>query len=73
MGILNRRNAVIGWAAIKAGKYFARKKARGAIPGAASASGSGAKKASGIAAAIAALGGALMFWRRRREPDGGSQ
>jgi hypothetical protein len=69
MGILNRRNAVVGWAAIKAGKYFAKKKARGAVPGAGSGSGSRAKKiASGIAAAIAAVAGGLMFWRRRREP-----
>jgi hypothetical protein len=70
MGILNRRNAIVGWAAIKAGKYFAKKKARGAVPGAGSGPGSRAKKiGSGIAAAVAALVGGLMFWRRRREPD----
>jgi hypothetical protein len=71
MGILNRRNAVVGWAAIKAGKYFAKKKARGAVPGAGSGSGAGKKIVSGLAAAIAALGGALMFWRRRRESGEG--
>ena len=28
MGIVNRRNAVVGWLVLKAGKAFARRKAR---------------------------------------------
>ena len=28
MGIVNRRNAVVGWIVLKAGKAFARRKAR---------------------------------------------
>ena len=28
MGIVNRRNALVGWLALKAGKAFARRKAK---------------------------------------------
>ena len=28
MGIVNRRNAVVGWVVLKAGKVFAKQKAR---------------------------------------------
>jgi hypothetical protein len=32
MGIVNRRNAVVGWLVLKAGKRAAKKKARAAVP-----------------------------------------
>ena len=32
MGIVNRRNAVLGWAVWNVGKRFAKKKAKGAVP-----------------------------------------
>jgi len=32
MGIVNRRNAVVGWLVLKAAKRAARKKARAAVP-----------------------------------------
>jgi hypothetical protein len=58
MGIVNRRNAVVGWLVLKAGKRAARKKAQDAVPG---------PRAGGIAAGVlAALGGALALRRRRR-------
>jgi len=57
MGIINRRNAVVGWAVIKLGKRVAMPKTQGGGPG---------PKAGGIAAGtLAALGG-LLFWRRAR-------
>ena len=33
MGIVNKRNAVIGWLTLKVGKGILKKKARGAMPG----------------------------------------
>jgi hypothetical protein len=58
MGIVNRRNAVVGWLVLKAGKRAARKKAQGAVPGA---------RARGVAAGVlAALGGLAAVRRKRR-------
>jgi hypothetical protein len=58
MGIVNRRNAVVGWIVLKAGKRAARKKAQDAVP---------SPRTGGIAAgALAALGGLVFFWRRKR-------
>jgi hypothetical protein len=62
MGILNKRNAVIGWAAVKVGKRVAKKKAAGAVPD--------AKTGGAIAGALAAIGGLLLFWRRGRGGSG---
>jgi hypothetical protein len=68
MGIVNRRNAVVGWAVLKIGKRAAKKKARAAVPGTVDDSARPNKPA--VAAAVAGLGGALMFWRKRRGGDG---
>ncbi len=57
MGILNRRNAVVGWVVLKLGKRAAKRKAQDALPS--------AKTGGGIAGALAALGGLVFFWRRR--------
>jgi hypothetical protein len=54
MSIVNRRNAVVGWAVVKLGKRAARKKAQ-AVPTRGTAAG-----------ALAALGGVLLFWRKKR-------
>jgi hypothetical protein len=56
MGILNKRNAVVGWLAVKVGKRVVKRKAAGAVP---------TLRTRG-AAALAALGGILLFWRRKR-------
>jgi hypothetical protein len=62
MGIVNRRNAVVGWLVLKAGKRAAKKKAQGV--------GAPGPRAGGIAAgALAALGGLVAFRRRRRRGD----
>ena len=63
MGVLNRRNAMIGWAAWKVGKRVARKKARAAVPAIDEETKRPNKPA--IAAAAAAITGMLVFWRRR--------
>lgn len=57
MSILNRRNAVVGWLVVKVGKRVVRKKASDAVPS--------AKTGGAAAGALAALGGALLFWRKR--------
>jgi hypothetical protein len=64
MGILNKRNAVIGWTVWQVGKRFAKRKAKEAVPGRADDTMRPNKPA--IVSALAALGGALWFWRRKR-------
>jgi len=67
MGIVNRRNAVIGWAVVKVGKRVAKKKAGDLVPGTVEDSGRPNKPA--VAVGLAGLTGALVFWRRRRGDD----
>ena len=63
MGIVNRRNAVVGWLTLKVGKRVVKQKAADAVPK--------AKKTGGAAAgALAAIGGVLFFWRRKRDSGG---
>lgn len=62
MGIVNRRNAVLGWTAWQVGKRLAKRKARDAVPGRVDDSMRPNKGA--ILSAVAAVGGALWFWRR---------
>ena len=58
MAIVNKRNAVVGWLVVKLGKRAAKKKAQEVAPSA---------RTGGVAAgAVAALGGALLFWRKKR-------
>ncbi len=64
MGIVNKRNALLGWMTWNVGKRVARKKARSAVP--AMAGGKPKKPAVGLAAGAAAVGGALLFWRKKK-------
>jgi hypothetical protein len=62
MSIVNRRNAIVGWLVVKIGKRAAKKKAQEAVPTA---------RTGGVAAgALAAVGGALLFWRKKRGGEG---
>jgi hypothetical protein len=68
MGVLNKRNAVLGWAVWNASKIAAKRKAKAAAPG--RADGSMRPNKGAIAAVLATIGGAVWFWRRRSgEPD----
>ena len=59
MSIFNRRNALVGWLVVKAGKRAAKRKAAEVAPTAARTGGA-------AAGALAALGGLLLFWRKKR-------
>jgi ABC-type Co2+ transport system permease subunit len=66
MGIVNRRNAVLGWGVWKVVKPVAKQKARAAVPGTGDHAG---LNKSAIATIAAAVSGALLFWRKK---SGGS-
>lgn len=70
MGIVNKRNAVLGWLTWNVGKRVARRKAKAAVP--AVEGGRPNKPAVGLAAGLAALGGILFFWRKKKS-DGGEK
>ena len=65
MGIVNRRNAVLGWGVWTIGKRIAKRKAKSAAPTVAS----GRPSKSLLALTIAGAVGALTFWRRHRDSD----
>jgi hypothetical protein len=62
MGIVNRRNAVLGWGTWKLGKRAMKRKAKGATP---TVEG-GRPNKSALAVGLAGIAGALTFWRKRR-------
>jgi hypothetical protein len=64
MGIINRRNAVLGWGVWKAAKKLGKRKAKAAVPGAGDHAG---LNKSAIASTFAAIGGALWFWRKKSD------
>jgi hypothetical protein len=68
MGVINRRNAVVGWLTWTVGKRVLKKKARDAVPGIDSET----KKPnrSAIALAVAAVVGAATFWKKRGGDEG---
>jgi hypothetical protein len=63
MSVLNKRNAVLGWVVWNAAKIAAKRKAKSAAPG--RANGSMRPNKGAIAAALATVGGAVWFLRRR--------
>ncbi len=67
MGIMNRRNAVLGWGVWKIGKRVARQKAKAAVPGTGEHAG---LNKSAIATILATIGGTLFFWRKKSGDSG---
>jgi hypothetical protein len=57
MTIFNRRNAVIGWLVVKAGKRAAKRKAEGVAPV--------ARRGGAAAGVLAAVAGLLLFRRKK--------
>ena len=67
MSVINKRNAVLGWTVWQVGKRAAKHKAKAAVPG---RSGDSMRPNKGaIATGLAAVGGVVWFWRKRRAVD----
>jgi hypothetical protein len=71
VGVFNRRNAVMGWAAWQVGKRVMKRKAKDAVPKVDLEEKKPNKSA--IALFAATVGGLVFFWRRRSGDDGSSQ
>ena len=69
MGIVNRRNAVLGWGVWKVMKAFGKQKAKTAVPGTGDHAG---LNKSALASVAAAVVGALWFWRKKSDDAPGS-
>ena len=65
MGVMNKRNALIGWAVWTTTKRMAKQKAKSRV----SSDDSHLPNKRAVAAGIAAVGGALWFLRRRSGSD----
>jgi hypothetical protein len=66
MGVLNKRNAVLGWTVWTIGKRTVWRKSRTAL---AMDEAKKRRKQGAIAGLLAATGGTLLVWRRRRTPE----
>ncbi len=64
MGIVNRRNAMFGWSVWQMAKRMGKKKVKEAVPGTGDHAG---LNKSALAAVLAAVGGALLFWRKQSD------
>ena len=62
MGIINRRNAVLGWGVWKIAKQVGRRQAKAAVR---SSGGHAGLNKGAIASMLAAVGGAIWFWRKK--------
>jgi hypothetical protein len=67
MSIFNRRNAVMGWLSWLVAKRVLKRKAKDVVPG--TVEGSKRPNKGAIATLLAAMGGALWFWRRKSSDD----
>lgn len=64
MSVMNRRNAVFGWIAWAIAKEALRSKSRQVVP----RNGTSARRKLVVPAAIAAaVGGAVLFWKRQQD------
>ena len=67
MGIVNRRNAVVGWVVWNVGKRVAKRKAKAAVPTIDTET-KRPNKPAVVTAALAALGGLAMLKRKKTPP-----
>jgi len=64
MALMNRRNALLGWAVWQVGKQAAKRKAKASMSAGPDDSAKPSKRV--VAAGLATLGGVLWFRNRRR-------
>jgi hypothetical protein len=70
MGIVNRRNALLGWAVWKIASNVAKSKAKRAVPGTDSGKPRLIKRVAIVAVGFAAAtGAAVIFWRKKSDED----
>lgn len=62
MGIINRRNAILGWSVWQVAKWMGKMKAKDAVPGTGDHAG---LNKSAIATILAAVTGVLLVWRKK--------
>jgi hypothetical protein len=68
MSVINKRNAVVGWAAWKVAKQAAKRKAARSVAST-NGAGKGRKLVAAVPLALAAAGGAVVFWRRQHDKE----
>ena len=69
MGIVNRRNALLGWGVWKLAKEFGKQKAKEAVPGPGDHAG---LNKGALASMAAAVGGVLWIWRKKSDETSGT-
>jgi hypothetical protein len=67
MAVVNRRNAMLGWAVWQVGKQVAKRKAKKSVSAEAGRKRRLSKAA--LFAGIMAVGGVLVFWRKKGSDD----
>jgi hypothetical protein len=73
MSIVNRRNAIMGWAVWTVGKQVMKRKAKAAASVVDDGSPRRNRVALGLGAAAAATATTLFFWRRRGDVEDGAE
>jgi hypothetical protein len=69
MGVMNRRNAILGWAVWKIATNVAKNKAKRAVP---TSNGKSGWVKRGVIVGLgfaAATGAAVLFWRKKSDDD----
>jgi hypothetical protein len=69
MSVINRRNAVLGWATWTVGKRVIKKKAKDAVPSEKSDRKPSKKRGGALVLLVASAAGALAFWKKRSGGD----
>jgi hypothetical protein len=69
MGIVNRRNAMIGWTAWKIGKRVLKRKAKETVPVIEPEPRHTGRKIAAVLGVAAATAAAITFWKKTRNDD----
>jgi hypothetical protein len=67
MGIMNRRNALLGWAVWKVAASVAKKKAKRAVPTSGGGRSGWLRRGAVVGLGFAAATGAVAFWRKKND------